>query len=245
MARHLKVAADCNTSQHPQTQTKENFINRSWFAIKPSTTGRSPARSTSSTPRSRQLLRASGDTDLQPLGREGAAALPSGPHSRVTPRPLGWRVQRRHHIGWTTIRTPAESGSTGQGGDRGTGQAGSEPRRRDTHARPPDRGRGEVSPQLPDSGTSRRTAAGAAAPREAREQEGGCRGLELPGPGQLPTSRGHAASLPESGRTRTGRRGEKAAGRGGRPRVPLPSPPPARGAPGGSDGGAAGPGRFT
>lgn len=49
----------------------------------------------------------------------------------------------------------------------------------------------------------------------------------------------------ESGRTRTGRRGEKAAGRGGRPRVPLPSPPPGRGAPGGSDGGAAGPGRFT
>lgn len=36
----FKVAADCNKSQHPQTQTKENFINTSWFSITPSTTGR-------------------------------------------------------------------------------------------------------------------------------------------------------------------------------------------------------------
>lgn len=43
-------------------------------------------------------------------------------------------MQRRHHRGWITARTPAGSGSTGQGGDRGAGQAGSEPRR---HARPP------------------------------------------------------------------------------------------------------------
>lgn len=43
-------------------------------------------------------------------------------------------MQRRRHTGWTSTRTPAGPGSTGQGGDRGTGQAGSEPRR---HARPP------------------------------------------------------------------------------------------------------------
>lgn len=134
------MAADCNKSQHPQTQTKENFINTSWFSIKPSTikpVGRSPTRSPRSTPRSTpgQLLRAAGDTDLQPLGRQGAAPLPPGrPHSRVTPRPLGRRVQRRDHLGWTTTCSPAGSGSPAQGGDRGTGQAGSEPRR---HARPP------------------------------------------------------------------------------------------------------------
>lgn len=150
-----------------------------------------------STPGSGQLLRASGDTDLQPLGRQGAAPLPPGrPHSRVTPRPLGRRVQRRDHIGWTTTRTPAGSGSPGQGGDRGTGQAGSEPRR---HARPPTGGTGGgekflLNFQTPGPGS--RTAAGARAPRQAGEQEGGRRGLELPGRGQSPTPRGHAASLP-------------------------------------------------
>lgn len=39
--------------------------------------------------------------------------------------------------------------------------------------------------------------------------------------------------------------GEKLAGRGGRPRGPLPSPPPARRAPGGSEDGTARPGRVT
>lgn len=86
------------------------------------------------------------------------------------------------------------------------------------------------------------TAAGAAAPQEAGEREGGRPGLELPG--RVSRIRREApprAYLP-SGRTRTGRCGEKAAYRGGRPRGPVPSLPPAPGAPGRSDDRTAGPG---
>lgn len=89
VAPKLKVAAGCKSFQHPQTQTKENFINRSWFSIKPSTTGRSPTGSPAFHSSFRTV--AAGVRRHRPPGartRRGRSPTPWSPSNASDPTPF-------------------------------------------------------------------------------------------------------------------------------------------------------------
>lgn len=206
----LKAAAEYNNSHHLQPQTKENFMKKSRFSIKPCTVGRSPTPTAPHpSPTSQSSLRtvAAGVRRHRPLAartRRGHSPASCSPSLASDPTPF--RTQGATAAPRSTrllVGLPQDREGLDGKGDRGWGPAGSAPARRPAG--------GSFST------TSRRTAAGTAAPREAGQREDGRRGLALPGRGQQPPSRAYL----RSGRTRTGRCGETVAGRGVRPRGPL------------------------